>query len=110
MPSTRITVTNTAGSRKSGRSAIGRVLDLGVTANGTNISIEDYSPQERDGFCNAIIVERAFAQLIDYPRSKYHPNRAARLQKHLGRISHDPCRVDRLDDRKELRHVGLSGY
>ena len=64
--STKITVTNAGGVAEVGQVAIGRVLDLGVTSYGTSISIEDYSRKERDQFGNAIIVERAFAQLIDY--------------------------------------------
>lgn len=64
--STTITVTNTGGIARIGQIAIGRVLDLGVTSYGTSLSIEDYSRKDRDQFGNAIIVERAFAQLIDY--------------------------------------------
>ncbi len=80
--STRITVTNTGGIAEVGQIAIGRVLDLGVTAYGTNISIEDYSRKERDAFGNAIIVERAFAQLIDYSL-KVTTQTARRLQSTL---------------------------
>jgi hypothetical protein len=80
--STRITVTNTGGIAEVGQIAIGRVLDLGVTAYGTSISIEDYSRKERDAFGNAIIVERAFAQLIDYSL-KVTTQAARRLQSTL---------------------------
>jgi len=64
--STTVTITNAGGIAQVGQIVLGRLFDLGVTVYGTSISIEDYSRKERDAFGNAIIVERAFAQLVDY--------------------------------------------
>jgi len=63
---TTITITKTGSTAKVGQVVLGRVNTLGVTVFGSTVSIEDYSRKERDAFGNAIIVERAFSQLVDY--------------------------------------------
>jgi hypothetical protein len=63
---TTITVTKTGGIAKVGQIVLGRLIDLGISTYGTSLSIEDYSRKERDQFGNPIIVQRAFAQLVDY--------------------------------------------
>jgi len=61
------TVTNTGGSRKSGRSRSGGCWIFGVRLRNQYLESRIYKPQGTRCFCNAIIVEAAlFAQLIDY--------------------------------------------
>ncbi len=63
---TTITITNTGGTAKVGQVVLGRSEKLGVSVFGTTLTIEDYSRKDRDAFGNAIIVERAFAKVVDY--------------------------------------------
>ena len=63
---TTVTITKTGSTAKVGQVILGRYNDLGVSVFGASISIEDYSRKERDAFGNAIIVERAFSQVVDY--------------------------------------------
>lgn len=49
-----------------GQIVIGRDQILGTTIVGTGIGIEDFSRKDRDAFGNAILVERAFAQMVDF--------------------------------------------
>lgn len=63
---TTITVSAASGDVAIGEIVLGRVLELGVTLYNTSLSIEDYSRKDRDQFGNPIIIERAFARLVDY--------------------------------------------
>jgi len=49
-----------------GELALGRVIELGTTAYGTQVGILDFSRKERDTFGNAILIKRAFANLVAY--------------------------------------------
>jgi len=61
-----ITITNTGLTAKVGQITMGFSVSLGLTTYGSNISIQDYSRKDRDAFGNPIIVERAFARLVDF--------------------------------------------
>ncbi|KIC22513.1 hypothetical protein [Leisingera sp. ANG-Vp] len=45
---------------------LGRLDVLGTTLPGTEVGIEDFSTKERDDFGNAFLVERAFADTVDF--------------------------------------------
>jgi len=64
--STTVTVSNPGLDAKVGQIALGQAIELGIVLYGTSISIEDYSRKERDQFGNAVIVERGFAQTVDF--------------------------------------------
>jgi len=64
--STTVTVSNPGLDAKVGQIALGQAIELGIVLYGTSISIEDYSRKERDPFGNAVIVERGFAQTVDF--------------------------------------------
>jgi hypothetical protein len=49
-----------------GHVVIGSVISLGVALFGTSVGIIDYSRKEADDFGNPIIVQRKFAQTVDY--------------------------------------------
>lgn len=49
-----------------GQIVIGRAQRLGEVCEGTVVSIQDYSRKERDEWGNAVIVERPFAQRVEY--------------------------------------------
>lgn len=62
-----VTVTQTTGEiAELGQLVFGYLLDLGLTTYGTAISIQDFSRKETDDFGNFIVVERAFANLVDF--------------------------------------------
>jgi hypothetical protein len=62
-----VTVTEDTGeTAQLGQLVFGYVTDLGVTTYGTAISIQDFSRKETDAFGNFIVVERAFANLVDF--------------------------------------------
>lgn len=62
-----VTVTQTTGEiAELGQLVFGYLLDLGLTTYGTAISIQDFSRKETDAFGNFIVVERAFANLVDF--------------------------------------------
>lgn len=87
---TTITITAATGElAKVGQIVLGRDIDLGITTYGTSLSIEDYSRKERDQFGNPIIVERAFAQLVDYD-VKLETNLARFVQRTLAEYRTKP--------------------
>lgn len=49
-----------------GQLVVGTSYELGVTLTGTTIGIIDYSTKERDQYGNAVIVERAFADTVEF--------------------------------------------
>lgn len=49
-----------------GQIVVGQARRLGVTCEGTQVSLQDYSRKERDEWGNPVIVERPFAQRVDY--------------------------------------------
>ncbi|WP_299663834.1 hypothetical protein [uncultured Ruegeria sp.] len=61
-----ITISAPAGTAKIGQIVLGQLVNLGDTLSGTEIGIEDFSTKDRDQFGNAIIVERPFAQTVDF--------------------------------------------
>lgn len=72
-----------------GQIVFGFEMDLGFTNYGTSISIEDYSRKETDTFGNFIVVERAFAKLVDYD-IQLPTQAAARLQRTLAQYRATP--------------------
>ena len=62
-----VTVTEDTGeTAQLGQLVFGSLTELGVTTYGTAISIQDFSRKETDAFGNFIVVERAFANLVDF--------------------------------------------
>jgi len=62
-----VTISGDTGSTvKVGQIVFGFLVDLGLTTYGTTISIEDFSRKETDAFGNFVVVERPFANLVDY--------------------------------------------
>jgi len=62
-----VTVTEDTGeTARLGQLVFGSLTELGVTTYGTAISIQDFSRKETDAFGNFIVVERAFANLVDF--------------------------------------------
>jgi hypothetical protein len=62
-----VTVTEDTGeTAQLGQLVFGYLTELGVTTYGTAISIQDFSRKETDAFGNFIVVERAFANLVDF--------------------------------------------
>jgi len=55
-----------SGTIKVGQIVMGRNHELGETSVGSSIGIEDFSRKDRDQFGNAILVERAFAQMVKF--------------------------------------------
>ena len=49
-----------------GEMVVGRVIELGAVSFGTQVGVLDFSRKERDTFGNAILVQRAFANLATY--------------------------------------------
>lgn len=86
---TTVTITTLGGVAKVGQIVLGRSSGLGVTVYNTSLSIEDYSRKERDQFGNAIIVERAFAQLVDFDIQFETPT-ARYVQRTLGKYRATP--------------------
>lgn len=63
----QVTVSAATGdTAKLGQLVLGFLSEIGATAYGTSISIEDFSRKETDVFGNFIVVERAYAQLADF--------------------------------------------
>ena len=86
----QITVTNATGENVNiGQIVFGFLSELGLTTYGTSISIEDYSRKETDTFGNFIIVERAFAQLVDYNVS-YPTQNSRKIQSTLAKYRATP--------------------
>lgn len=65
--STKVTILNTGSVAEVGQLVFGRLIGIGVATFGVGLSLKDYSRKERDAFGNPIIVERAFAQNVDFP-------------------------------------------
>lgn len=61
-----ITVGDGTGTPAVGEIVLGRPYTLGETLGGTSIGIEDFSTKSRDAFGNAIIVERAFIDEVEF--------------------------------------------
>jgi hypothetical protein len=49
-----------------GELVLGSLTEIGTTGYGTQISIIDFSRKDRDTFGNAIVIRRAFANLVTY--------------------------------------------
>jgi len=61
-----ITATVTSGDVSIGEFVFGAVRDIGLTQYSTSVGITDYSTKEVDEFGNIFIVERGYANKIDY--------------------------------------------
>lgn len=61
-----VTISNPGANAQVGQIVLGQDYQLGITKAGTSLAFEDYSRKERDVFGRPIIVERAYAQLIDF--------------------------------------------
>ncbi|MBL4726168.1 MAG: hypothetical protein JKY83_05755, partial [Rhizobiaceae bacterium] len=61
-----ITISAPTGTASVGQIVLGQVHALGGSLDGTGLGIEDYSTKDRDDFGNALLVERAFAQTVDF--------------------------------------------
>lgn len=61
-----ITIGDGTGTARVGQVVVGAAYRLGDTIDGTSIGIEDFSTKERDDFGNAVIVQRAFADTVDF--------------------------------------------
>jgi hypothetical protein len=86
----QITVTNTTGQDvKIGQIVSGFFSEIGLTTYGTSVSIEDFSRKETDAFGNFIVVERAFAQLVDYNVS-YPTQNTRKIQSTLAQYRATP--------------------
>lgn len=80
---TRVTVIANPGvNAEVGQIVLGTVSNLGLTVYNSTLSIEDYSRKDRDAFGNPIIVERAFANLVEFD-VKIDTNKARYVQKTL---------------------------
>ena len=86
---TTVTITKTGSTAKVGQVVLGRVNPLGITVFGSTVSIEDFSRKERDAFGNAIIVQRAFAQLVDFDVKVTTPD-VRRIQNTLAQFRTSP--------------------
>lgn len=84
-----ITVTS-AGTTRVGQIVIGRDQYLGETLVDTAIGLQDFSRKDRDDFGNAIIVERAYAQLTAF-RFSFPSEDARRLRGILARVRATPA-------------------
>lgn len=85
-----ITVTDASGEdAELGQIVIGFLSELGLTTYGTSVSIEDFSRKETDTFGNFIIVERAFANLVDFD-VRYETGRTREIQKTLAQYRATP--------------------
>lgn len=86
----QITVTATTGNTvEIGQIVFGFLSEIGLTTYGTSISIEDFSRKETDAFGNFIVVERAFAQLVDYNVS-YPTQNSRKIQSTLAQYRATP--------------------
>ena len=78
---------NTAGV---GEIVLGRVVDLGTTLDGTGIGFEDFSTKDRDVFGNAIIIERAFSDTVDFQFSS-PTSRARQIKRQMTNLRATPA-------------------
>jgi len=63
----QITISNGPGAVAAvGQVVLGRLRDLGETLGGTEIGIRDFSTKGRDTFGNVTLVQRAFAQTVNF--------------------------------------------
>lgn len=84
-----ITITSD-GTTRVGQIVLGRNQILGDTITGTGIGIEDFSRKDRDAFGNAILVERAFAQMVDF-QFTFPTDGARRINGILARLRATPA-------------------
>lgn len=61
-----VTVTLSGGEISVGQIVLGNAEVLGAAKFGTSVSFKDYSTKDRDTFGNAIVLERAFADVVDF--------------------------------------------
>ena len=61
-----VTITLTGRAIEVGQIVLGTFDDLGSARYGTAVTFKDYSTKERDTFGNAIVVERSFADVVDF--------------------------------------------
>jgi hypothetical protein len=87
-----ITVTIDAGAETAEVAQVifGRQYQLGITVEGTETGIEDYSRVERDEFGRASITRRDYAKLVDY-EVRYATDEGNRLIRLLGELRATPA-------------------
>ena len=84
-----ITISAPTGTASVGQIVLGQVHALGGTQDGTGLGIDDYSIKDRDDFGNALLIERAFAQTVNF--QFYLPTRdARRVHRILSRLRATP--------------------
>jgi len=71
-----ITISAPTGTASLGQIVLGKVHNLGGTQDGTALGIDDYSAKDRDSFGDAILIERPFAQTVNF--QFYLPTKDAR--------------------------------
>ena len=85
-----VTVTAATGTdAQLGQLVLGFLTEIGATAYGTSISIEDFSRKEVDAFGNFIVVQRAYAQLADFD-VQFETSNARRIQRTLAELRATP--------------------
>jgi hypothetical protein len=86
----KIVVNGGTGDAKVGQVVLGKVSELGVSLDGTEIGISDYSTKERDDFGNPVIVERDFAETADFEFAMNNTD-ARRVQRILAGLRATPA-------------------
>ncbi|MCG7574845.1 hypothetical protein MHM39_14835 [Phaeobacter sp. CNT1-3] len=89
-----------------GQIVMGKHQQLGTTLDGTEIGIEDFSIKERDPFGNAVLIERAFAETVQF-QFWMPTNNAARVRRALSRLRAAPAFYFAGQD---LAHLGTSVF
>ncbi len=106
----QIIITNTGGTAEVGQIVLGEDFEIGETRVGTGVSVEDYSRKERDTFGRPIIVERAYAQLVDFDFTIFTGN-TRYVQRLIAARRAKPTVFYTAPDRQELGTLvyGLTG-
>jgi hypothetical protein len=88
--SVEVSVTSPSGTTvEMGQLVVGLLSEVGATTYGTSISIEDYSRKEVDTFGNFVVVERDFAQLVDFD-IQFETQNARKIQRTLAEYRATP--------------------
>lgn len=88
--SVEVSVTSPSGTAvEMGQLVAGLLSEVGATTYGTSISIEDYSRKEVDAFGNFVVVERDFAQLVDFD-IQFETQNARKIQRTLAEYRATP--------------------
>lgn len=85
-----ITIDAGTGTAKVGQIVLGLDTELGETGVGTELSLLDFSRKDRDPFGNPIIIEREFADKVDFP-FRFRNQDARRVKRVLSRHRATPA-------------------